>query len=99
MSASDYGLDLKPCPLCGGKATLRCFANGHSDVSVFREFKIVCDECGLKTRSARMTATVTPYGTFKLDDDEMAKLLSQWDWRKDEQTNNDTSGTLPEEGD
>lgn len=78
------GLDLKPCPLCGGKATLRCITKGHTDDSVFREFEIVCDECGLATRSARMTATVTPYGTFKLNDDEMMKLLSQWDWRKDE---------------
>lgn len=83
MSTSDYGLDLKPCPLCGGKATLRCITKGTSGDSVFREFKIVCDECGLATNSARMTATVTPHGTFKLDDDEMTNLLSLWDGRKD----------------
>lgn len=75
---SDFGNDYKPCPLCGGKATLRNTCKGHSNDTSFREFMITCDSCGLSTRVVRVTAEVTAHGTVKSNFDELREIEDLW---------------------
>lgn len=38
--------ELKPCPFCGGKATIKQFASGHKGDGTFTaSYKVGCDEC------------------------------------------------------
>ena len=78
MSASDYGEEFKPCPLCGGTAVLRNVTKGCNSDSMSREFMIVCDDCGLSTRTAKASVSVTPYGTVKTDFEELHSIIALW---------------------
>lgn len=81
MSANDYGEEFRPCPLCGGKANLRTVTKGHSENAMTREFMIVCDDCGLSTRRAKVSVSITPYGTAKTDFEELHSITTLWNGR------------------
>ena len=58
MNECDF--DLKPCPLCGGKATIVTrsveVANvtyNHTDTEMYDWCKVVCQDCGCSTTRAK----------------------------------------------
>lgn len=47
-------IKLKPCPFCGGKATMREYSNGHKGNGEFTaSYKVGCEKCQIYFFSGR----------------------------------------------
>lgn len=77
------GVDLKPCPFCGGPARVWELATGHSSGGTFiQKNRIGCDECGIYFTGESRFRLVN--GEIKFIHDGCAQITERWNTRINE---------------
>lgn len=72
--------ELKPCPFCGGGATIRRVSHGYSPGGGFNaKYEIGCNECDIKfTRESKF---ILIYGKPKIEKDGYQECIDDWNRR------------------
>ena len=72
--------DLKPCPFCGGEATVREYAHGHAGSGEFTaSYEVKCPDCQIRFQFDSHFSLVNGQPVFKQNGYE--KCVEAWNRR------------------
>ena len=77
------GVELKPCPFCGGPACVQELSTGHSSGGTFiQRNQIGCDKCGIHFTGESRFQLVN--GEIQFIHDGYAQITEMWNTRLNE---------------
>lgn len=72
---------LAPCPICGGKAKIKCISVGYDVNRYCKKFMIVCTECKLSTDEFDASTTISDTGIVSASTKAVADNIKKWNNR------------------
>lgn len=79
---------LRACPFCGGKAVFRTVNNESDNHSVGFNFKIECEDCGIKLpKTYNISFSLNADGEMNVLNDQRGDAIRMWNMRENDERN------------
>lgn len=76
-------IEIKPCPFCGGVATLSKVTNGfmHDPVTITNAYRVGCEQCHIYTKSYESKIWQDKYGVVQIEANGAMDAIDAWNRR------------------
>ena len=76
-------IEIKPCPFCGGEATVSKVTNGfmHDPATITNAYRVRCEQCGITTKAYESKIWQDNCGVVQIEANGAMDAIDAWNRR------------------